>query len=281
MEFAPVICVPYQLDVGEWGYALGPAAIADRISRTRRPERTVIELPGDRRSRDTVTNLASIAGRTSAAVAGAVLAGHRPLVLQGDCSHAVGAIGGIQRSGARTGVVWFDAHADVHTMRTTLSGYIGGMPYAVALGWDLDDWRFAAGLTESIAERAALLVGVSDVDEPEEAALARSAVGVVDANELDSDSGLDALRALLEERSSEADRWYLHVDVDVAGPDEVPGGLTPATWPAARSTILAAINLAATALDIATLGIATYNPVGDPDQRGLAFVADVLAAASG
>jgi arginase len=38
-------------------------------------------------------------------------------------------------------------------METTTSGFLGGMPYAVALGWDLDDWRLAAGL-----------IGTSDPD---------------------------------------------------------------------------------------------------------------------
>jgi hypothetical protein len=47
----------------------------------------------------------------------------------------------------------------MNTMATTTSGMWGGMPYAVALGWDLDDWREAAGLREPVRPEAAALVG--------------------------------------------------------------------------------------------------------------------------
>ena len=58
-----------------------------------------------------------------------------PLVLSGDHSSALGSISGVKCAfpDKRVGVVWIDAHADIHSPHTTPSGNIHGMPLAAAL----------------------------------------------------------------------------------------------------------------------------------------------------
>lgn len=282
-----LVCVPYQMDVGRWGYALGPQAFLDaglvealraRGHRVREP--LVIELPREERTRDTVTNLGRIAARTSAAVA----AGLRPengfaLVLEGDCTHAVGAIGGLARVDGPVGVVWFDAHGDLHTMATTGSGYVGGMPYATALGWDLDDWRLAAGLETPVQARAAALVGDSDLDPEELEALGRHPILRLPATAMAAPEAVTRLHDALRERATEAAAWYVHIDIDVAGPIEAPGGMTPAPhWPA-RDRLIASVAAASAAVPTRVIGLATYNPAGDPERRAARFGLDMLLSA--
>lgn len=61
-----------------------------------------------------------------------------PLLLSGDHSTAYGTIAGIRKAfpKKRLGVVWIDAHADIHTPYTTPSGNMHGMPLAMATGID-------------------------------------------------------------------------------------------------------------------------------------------------
>ncbi|MFQ5675090.1 MAG: arginase family protein, partial [bacterium] len=74
-----------------------------------------------------VTHLADEVTRT-------VENGHFPLVLGGDHSIAVGTIGGVSRflrkRNKKLGVIWVDAHGDMNTHETTLSGNIHGMSFA-------------------------------------------------------------------------------------------------------------------------------------------------------
>ncbi len=141
-----IVCVPFQVDVARWGCALGPqafldAGIAEQIEARGHSIRNVvwIELPKSERTRDSVTNLGCIAKRTSCAVKDALAENESfVLVLEGDCTHAVGAIGGLAQAKGPPGVVWFDAHGDLNTMETTTTGFLGGMPYAVALGLGLE-----------------------------------------------------------------------------------------------------------------------------------------------
>ena len=61
-----------------------------------------------------------------------------PLVLSGDHSSALGTIAGIKTKNPtqRLGIVWIDAHADLHTPYTSPSGNIHGMPLAAAIQED-------------------------------------------------------------------------------------------------------------------------------------------------
>ena len=61
-----------------------------------------------------------------------------PIVLSGDHSSALGTISGIKAAypDKNLGVLWIDAHADLHSPYTSPSGNIHGMPIAAALAED-------------------------------------------------------------------------------------------------------------------------------------------------
>ena len=64
-----------------------------------------------------------------------------PIVLAGDHSSAIGTISGIKMAypDKRIGVIWIDAHADIHSPYTTPSGNMHGMPISCCLGEDNKD----------------------------------------------------------------------------------------------------------------------------------------------
>ena len=76
--------------------------------------------------------------RVSKSIYETIRSGLFPMVLAGDHSTAGGTIAGIKMAKPknRLGVVWIDAHADLHTPYTTPSGNMHGMPLAAALDED-------------------------------------------------------------------------------------------------------------------------------------------------
>lgn len=76
--------------------------------------------------------------RVAKAVETNLKSGLFPLVLAGDHSSAGGTIAGIKmaKPKGRLGVIWIDAHADIHSPYTTPSGNMHGMPLAVSLNED-------------------------------------------------------------------------------------------------------------------------------------------------
>jgi arginase len=284
MQVRPIL-VPYAGDVARWGQARGPAGMleAGLVDALRARGHGVAEpieivFPRERRTRDPVTNLGAIAAMVSDAVAEAIGSGAMPLVLEGNCTQAVGPAGGVARACGASGIVWYDAHGDMHTLRTTSTGLLGGMPYAVCLGWEFDDWREAAGLAPPVAATAAALIGASDLDPEEEQALASHPIARLDAASMGADAG-ERTAALLAPRASAAPGWYMHIDLDVAGTEEVPGPLTPAPhWPP-RAALLASIAAAARAVPLRCLGLAAYDPGGDPERRGARLAVEMAVTA--
>jgi len=76
--------------------------------------------------------------RVSDAVRETILLDTFPIVLSGDHSSALGTMSGIKAANPEKtiGVIWVDAHADLHSPFTSPSGNIHGMPLAAALNID-------------------------------------------------------------------------------------------------------------------------------------------------
>ena len=76
--------------------------------------------------------------RVSQAVCDAMKAHFFPVILSGDHSTSGGTIAGIKmaKPKSKLGVIWIDAHADLHTPYTTPSGNMHGMPLAVSIAED-------------------------------------------------------------------------------------------------------------------------------------------------
>lgn len=76
--------------------------------------------------------------RVAKVVSSNLIVGNYPIVLSGDHSSALGTISGLKSANpqSRIGVIWLDAHTDIHSPFTSPSGNIHGMPLAAALGLD-------------------------------------------------------------------------------------------------------------------------------------------------
>ena len=107
-----------------------------------------------------------------AAVAGA--AGDMPLALLGECTLTPAVTAGLRAGHPDLVLVWLDAHGDLNTPETSPSGFLGGMPFAILLGWCHAPLRAAAGLDPPLPEARAALVGARDLDPGEQAAIDRS-----------------------------------------------------------------------------------------------------------
>ncbi len=111
-----------------------------------------------------------------------------PIVLSGDHSTAGGTIAGIKMAypEERLGVIWIDAHADIHSPYTTPTGNMHGMPLAASLGEDnsshkinnpdketIDLWnklKKVGGISPKINYSDIVFISVRDM-EPEESYL--------------------------------------------------------------------------------------------------------------
>ncbi len=198
-------------------------------------------------------------GRLYAELALAVsVSEQQPEVWAGDCVAALGVLAGLQRTGIDPLLVWFDAHGDFNTWETTPSGFIGGMPLAMAVGRGDQTIAAAAGLAP-VREERTVLVGARDLDPGEAEAVADSWMTVLSVAEA----------ALWEPPPGPI---YLHVDVDVVDPSDMPAMNYPAPDGPSIELVEAAVAHFASGGRLAAFSMSVWNPA----LPG----ADVAAAAS-
>ena len=207
------------------GMAEAPSVLAPEVAALARPAKRVRIpfLPRDRyltAARESCRTLAD-------AVAASVGEGARCLIVGGECTIVAGAIPGALAVEPDLVLVYFDAHGDFNTLATTPSHFVGGMCLAHVCGKKLGPLLGPGA--RAIAEDRVALVGARDLDPGEAGNLAMSKVRQIPFDPQRSDA--PGLLAFVRKRPV-----WLHVDVDVVDPAEIPAVDFPvAGGPSARS----------------------------------------------
>jgi arginase len=95
------------------------------------------------------------------------------LILGGDHSIAVGSLAAAMKTNPDVVIIWVDAHADINTPSTSLSGYYHGMPLGFAMRLDGADEPYFQWLNDYPALKPENLVyiGLRDLDPAERVVL--------------------------------------------------------------------------------------------------------------
>ena len=147
MKNIKLIEVPSEIGAGTRGASLGIEAIkiaaldfmsnffihfpSEKIQTENKLLYEPIESPYAKR----IKGVVSIYDKVSKAISDAMKNNFFPVVISGDHSTAGATIAGIKmaKPKSKLGVIWIDAHADLHTPYTTPSGNLHGMPIAASI----------------------------------------------------------------------------------------------------------------------------------------------------
>lgn len=154
-----------------------------------------------------------------------------PVVLSGDHSIAGATISGIKmaKPKSKLGVIWIDAHADLHTPYTTPSGNLHGMPMAIALGQDnpdcaihepdqrtIDYWNKLKNfgkICPKIQPENVVFISLRDFEKEEKYLLDQLDIKKITTKEIRSKGAENIVRSVLRYLSDCTD-IYLSFDVD-------------------------------------------------------------------
>lgn len=154
-----------------------------------------------------------------------------PIVLAGDHSTAAGTIIGIKLADPlkRLGVIWIDAHADLHTPFTTPSGNMHGMPLAICLGTDnlsckinepdketLGYWEKVKNLGipgPKILPEDIVYIGVRSTEKPEDYLMEKHGIKNFGIREIRKE-GIEGIAEKVLLLLSSCDQIYISFDVD-------------------------------------------------------------------
>mgnify|MGYP000209283897 FL=1 len=220
-----------------------------------------------------------------------------PLVMSGDHSSALGTISGIKAANPdkRIGVIWIDAHADLHSPYTSPSGNIHGMPLAAAIADDNVDCqinevtdntdKYWEALKKVGTDGAKILpedvifFGVRDTEEPEEKQMAKYRMKNYMVNEVRY-RGLEVCVEEAMSKLEDCDLLYVSFDVDSMDCDLISYGTgTPVAKGFDQYEVIAIINQILETRKVACLEVVEVNPLLDTKGNKMAETAfEVLDA---
>ena len=223
--------------------------------------------------------------------------GFFPLVLAGDHSSALGTMSGVKAAfpEKRMGVVWIDAHADLHSPFTSPSGNIHGMPLGAAIYDDnlesqVNDvsegtqsfWNKLKNIGKDgpkVKGEDIIMFGVRDTEGAEEKLMEKYGMKNYMVHEVRY-RGLEACVDEALEKLADCDLIYISFDVDSLDCDMISYGTgTPVQKGFAPDEIIAIISRILDSGKVECLEIVEVNPLLDKKGNKMAETAfDILNA---
>ncbi len=188
-----------------------------------------------------IEHVAEQCNRVCDAVSTTILQNYFPVVLSGDHSSALGTISGIKKAhpNKKLGVVWIDAHADLHSPYTSPSGNIHGMPLAAALSFDhkhlqvneisvdtIHYWNVLKniGTTDpKLKPENLVYFGLRDFEPAEKQVIEEASISNYTVEQL-RENGLQNILAAIIKKFEDVDEIYISFDVDSMDCDQISYG---------------------------------------------------------
>jgi arginase len=235
-----IIGVPLDLGAGRRGVDMGPSAVriaglnqkltelgrrvADRGDLT-------VPIPETRRLGDDqkkyVREIARVCQKLFHMASAALADGAIPIVIGGDHSLAAGSVaasaGFAREKEQSVGLLWIDAHGDMNTPATTLSGNVHGMPLAALLGPEPSELSAIGGWSPKVDAAHTALIGVRNLDAREKELVRNSGVQVFTMKDIDRRGIAAVAEEAIARVSQNALGLHVSFDMDVCDPTIAPG----------------------------------------------------------
>ncbi|MGG3451067.1 arginase [Domibacillus aminovorans] len=153
--------------------------------------------------------------------------GFFPLVLGGDHSIAIGTIAGVTKHYQNTGVIWYDAHGDLNTPKTSPSGNIHGMPLAVSMGLGHEQLTTIYERIPKIKAENIVIIGARSLDKGEKELIKEKNIKVYTMHEVDRLGMAAVITETIDYLKERVDGIHLSLDLDSLDPIDAPGVGTP------------------------------------------------------
>ena len=243
MKNIKLIEVPSEIGAGTRGASLGIEAIkiaaldfmsnffihfpSEKIQTENKLLYEPIESPYAKR----IKGITAIYERVSKAVSDSMKNNFFPVILSGDHSTAGATIAGIKmaKPKSKLGVIWIDAHADLHTPYTTPSGNIHGMPMAASINENNEDcavheidaetasqWKYLKNIGKiapKVLPEDVVFISLRDYEKEERYLIEKYGMKVFTTKEVRSKGAENVVRAVIRYLSDCTD-IYISFDVD-------------------------------------------------------------------
>ncbi|MCM2343259.1 MAG: arginase [Alphaproteobacteria bacterium] len=210
-----------------------------------------------------------------------VRGGFRAVTIGGDHSMAMGSVAGLAKAknaAGKTGLVWIDAHPDIHTMKTSRRKTYHAVPLSFLLGEGGKKFAALVDISPVLKPQHIAYVGLRSIDEPELHQIARYNIKTFTNGDLDQFGLKEALTQSIAHISKGTKARFLSLDLDGIDPAFAPGVGTAVPGGIEAPALLKLLKTLGRRADFDVIEIAEYNPALDHKGKTAALVDDILAA---
>jgi arginase len=298
MRHVDITGVPLDLGAGRRGVDMGPSAfrianVAQRIAalgyRVADQGDIFVPIPEvigveNQRARY-VKEIAAVCDTLYSRVRESVLANHIALSLGGDQSLAAGSVAGtasaLSQQNRKLGLLWIDAHADMNTPESTLSGNVHGMPLACILGKGPPELTGIGGFSPKVDPKRCAVIGLRNLDEREKEIVRQSGVQAFTMNNIDRHGMAAVMEEALDAVSDGGAVLHVSFDMDGVDPAVSPGVGTPVRGGLSYREAHLLMEMVADTQRMVALDIVEVNPILDHQNSTAVLGCELILSALG
>lgn len=203
--------------------------------------------------------------------------GEKVAVLGGDHSLNLGTVSGASIAfRGDLGLIYLDAHGDMNTRDTTLSGNVHGMHLASLLGFGSDDLKNVFGKGAKIAKQNLLHIGGCDLDQAE--------IDLIENENLNAFTMLDLLRynlnpliGLIDKLNSQVSNVWVSLDLDAIDSIYAPGAGMPNPKGLTYREVVAIAEYVGKNCNVVGIDVVEYNPLQDEKLKTAELATELIA----
>ena len=206
-----------------------------------------------------------------------VHSGSKAIVLGGDHSICLGAVAGA--SGAlqgNLGLIYFDAHGDMNTDKTTPTGNIHGMHLASLMGFGAPELAQVHNPDVKIKKENLLHIGGCDFDQPELDLVAREHLRTFSIFDL-LKNGLGPLLPMIDTLCQQVDNVWVSLDLDAIDAVYAPGAGMPNQKGLTYREVAAIADYIGRRCNVIGVDVVEYNPLQDVDRKTAELATELIA----
>jgi len=218
-----------------------------------------------------------VSNEAAAITEAAVKHGQKVIALGGDHSIALGVVSGASAAlDGQLGLIYLDAHGDMNTDETTLSGNIHGMQLASLMGFGAPELKHVHGNSVKINKENMLLVGGSDFDQAELDLIEREHLQTFTLFDLLS-QGLSPLFRMISDLAARVSNIWISLDLDVIDRIYAPGAGMPNAKGLTYREIATIAEYIGRECPVVGIDVVEYNPLQDIDKKTAELGIELIA----
>ncbi len=199
------------------------------------------------------------------------------VVLGGDHSINLGAVSGASVAvGGKLGLIYLDAHGDMNTEETTLSGNVHGMHLASLLGLGADELKNLHGDFTKIAKENLLHIGGSDFDQVELDLIEREHLPAFTLFDL-LNHNLAPLLRMIDDLAAKVPNIWVSLDLDVIDRIYAPGAGMPNAKGLTYREIATIAEYIGGHCNVIGIDVVEYNPLQDEQHKTAELGIELIA----